>query len=252
MRFHQLVPVIGTANAVDLDPDNKRGRSLHVPARKADLVIEKRGPDGILLAEDRIILQHSAARMLGKPVPQAHLLARHIIHLASLERALDGIADFLSPPRACGVVAERGVVVHGPDQGEFKRLAINLTVIDAPAVAQAAIGWPDGLSADFVSYLMVVVEHVNRESLLLAPMVDAENLLIQSHFVVGSLFEPFLGDRQKLEPADPVSVEQPINKAPECSKNNTARYHGHAALCRHRDKHPDERSNKGNPEKQDG
>ena len=99
---------------------------------------------------------------------------------------------------------------------------------------------------------MVVVEHVNRESLLLAAMIDAENLLIQTHFVAGSLFEPFLGDRQKLEPADPVSVEQPIDKAPECSKNNTARYHGHAALFRHRDKHPDERSNKGNPEKQDG
>ena len=185
-----------------------------MPARKADLVIEKRGPDGILLPEDRIILQDSAVRMLGEPVAKAHLLARHIFHLPSLERALDGIADLLSPPRACGVVAERGVVVHGPDKGEFESVTINLTIIDAPAVAKPAIGRPDGLSTNLVSNLVMVIEHVHRERLLFATMIDAEDLFIQTHFVAGSLFKPLLGDRQELESADPVSVEQPIDKAP--------------------------------------
>ena len=222
-----------------------------MPSRKADLVIQKRRPDVILLLEGRVILQHEAVRIFGKPAIKAHLLEGHVIENLSLQRALDGVADLLAPPGAGRVVAEGGVVIDRPDKGEFQRLAIDQPVIDAPAVAQAAIGRPDRMPADLVGDLVVVVEHVDRKGLLLATMADAEDLLLHADPVGGGPFKGLPRDRQELETADPVTVEQPVDEAPQCAKQDAARDHAHAGVGRDLDEHPGDRDDKGDPEEQD-
>ena len=88
------------------------------------------------------------------------------------------------------------------------------------------------MPTDLVGNLMVVIEHIDRERLLFTAMFDPQHLFVHANHVARRAFEPLLGDRQELEPANPIPVEQPIDERPGKPQRHCPRHHRHAGFSR--------------------